>query len=491
MSFLNRRIKSMLLWGIVLCLVFVASGCGSNNGQSNENDNGGNASIELTFANRAVTDGASQAEQEVWESIIQKYEEKNPNVHIKLDLSAPKDGSAWRTWLTTTLVGGNAPEIVPTHFSWSQEDLKKELLMDLTPYYEEPNPYNDNQIWKDTFSETITSQLIHPELQRYSGVSLQTVAVRIYYNLDLFEELGLEVPETWQEFMEIQEVIQEHGMIPFAMAHSTPEDNHYMWVNNMMFNTMMAEQLMSFDYNGNEIIDVNEVVAAVDEGAIDLTEEAFHAYFPVIKDWSQYWPKGFNALSADQAYEMFLRGDAAMTIGGNWNLKLMEESNVRTFEYGTFPLPPLTEDTLEGASGTLYELGGTPQSVFVIPSSIADEKREAAVDFLRYLTSPEVAQILGEELYFATSLKGADLPANLKGFEFVGKPIQINLFASSGFSTSMNTSINKLGQLYLEDSITLDDYMKEMQKTLEESAEELKKSNGWSKENQYGTEMSD
>lgn len=119
------------------------------------------------------------------------------------------------------------------------------------------------------------------------------------------------------------------------------------------------------------------------------------------------------------------------------------------------------------------------------------KKEKRPLISLRYLTSPEVAQILGEELYFATSLKGADLPANLKGFEFVGKPIQINLFASSGFSTSMNTSINKLGQLYLEDSITLDDYMKEMQKTLEESAEELKKSNGWSKENQYGTEMSD
>lgn len=490
MSSTNRMMRSKMVWAIMLTIALVLSGCSSSNNEESS-DNAGDSKIEITLTNRAVTDGAGQTEQEIWESIIEKYEEKNPDVHVKLDLSAPKDGSAWRTWLTTSLVGGNASEIVPTKFSWTHEDLEKELLVDLTPYYEETNPYNDNKVWKDTFSDTIINQLLHPELKQYSGVSLQTVAVRIYYNLDLFTELGLEVPETWQEFMDIQEVIKEHGVVPFAMANSTPEDNHYMWVINMMSNTIIGDQLMQYDYNENGSIESNEVVAAVEEGALDLTKAPYNEYFPVVKEWSKYWPKGFNALNANQAYEMFLRGDAAMTIGGNWNLKLMEESNIRTFEYGTFPLPPLTDNTLADATGELYELGGTPDSVFAIPSSVTGEKREAAVDFLRYLSSPEVAKILGEELYFATSLKGADLPAKLKGFEFVGKPIFINLFAAGGFSTSMNTNVNKLGQLYLEDSITLEAYMEQMQTTLEESANELMETNGWSKENNYGADLAE
>ncbi|WJH34353.1 hypothetical protein N6H14_31650 [Paenibacillus sp. CC-CFT747] len=47
-----------------------------------------------------------------------------------------------RTWVTTQLIGGTAPDVLTTRYIWDQEDLKKGLLLDLTPYYRKETAYS-------------------------------------------------------------------------------------------------------------------------------------------------------------------------------------------------------------------------------------------------------------------------------------------------------------------------------------------------------------
>src|SRR5690606_24192947 len=40
----------------------------------------------------------------------------------------------------------------------------------------------------------------------------------LVYNKTLFAQMGLQVPETWEEFVELCELLKREGMIPIAMG---------------------------------------------------------------------------------------------------------------------------------------------------------------------------------------------------------------------------------------------------------------------------------
>lgn len=76
-----------------------------------------------------------QTEQQIWEETVKMYVQKNPNVKINLQLQNFGGVEQHRAWVTTQLIGGTAPDLFTTRYIWDQEDLKKGLLMDLTPFY--------------------------------------------------------------------------------------------------------------------------------------------------------------------------------------------------------------------------------------------------------------------------------------------------------------------------------------------------------------------
>ncbi|MFE5322611.1 ABC transporter substrate-binding protein [Paenibacillus sp. NPDC056579] len=466
----------------MMALSVVLAGCSSAKDDKKEAGGAGGKTVNLTFA---VETPKQEETKAVWQEIVDGYSKKRPDVKIKLDY-APNDGDAFRTWLTTGLIGGTAPEIVPSRYTWTHEDLNKDLLVDMTPEYDKPNPYTDNKVWKDTFTPTILNEMKNPISGKLSGVALQTLSIRVFYNQDVFKKFGLQVPKTWTEFIDVQKKLKAGGVTPFAFANSKPGDNHLLWVVNMMTNQIAAEKVKNFDVNKNRQLELNEIAAAVDQGVINLESPDWNAVLPIVKDWSQYWAKGFNGTNGDTAKEMFLRGDVAMVMAGNFELKTIQDSKARKFEYGTFALPYLTKQDNPNASEKNVELGGYPDMVFTIPKKVTGEKLDASLDFLKYLSSPEVATIMGNKMYTATTLADIQLPDNLKGFQFVGERILVNFYAAH-INKKLNEDLARIGQLYLENSVTLDMYTKELQKTLKNGINEVMKTNNWSKDNDYGS----
>src|SRR5690606_19505800 len=47
------------------------------------------------------------------------------------------------------------------------------------------------------------------------AIPFVTNAVGVIYNKDIFDEQGLEVPTTWDEFIEVAEKVKAEGQIPF------------------------------------------------------------------------------------------------------------------------------------------------------------------------------------------------------------------------------------------------------------------------------------
>ncbi|RKP57353.1 extracellular solute-binding protein [Cohnella endophytica] len=482
-----KKKNALLSSGLVLSMALsILSGCASGKSGANQDSDSsaGTAakSVNLTFAVETPKD---EETKQVWQEIIDGYTSKHDNVKIKLDY-APNDGDSFRTWLTTGLIGGTSPDIIPSRYTWTHEDLNKDLLVDLTPEYDKPNPYAGDKIWKDTFNPSILNEMKNPTSGSIAGITLQTLSIRVFYNQDLFAKNNLAIPKTWTEFLDVQAKLKASGVTPFAFANSKPGDNHYLWAVNMMTNQIAAEKVRKYDFNNNRQLELNEIAAAVDEGAVNLESSDWTGYMPIMKDWSQYWAKGYNAMNGDAAKEMFLRGDAAMVMAGNFELKTIQDSKARNFEYGTFALPYLTKEQNPNAAEKNYELGGYPDLVFAIPKKVTGDKYAAAVDFFMYLSSPEVATIMGNKMYVATTLANVDLPANLDGFKFVGDRILVNFYAAH-IDKKLNEDLVKIGQLYLEGTISEEKYKAELQKTLKADMKTVLGTNNWSKENGYGT----
>ncbi|MCQ6563822.1 ABC transporter substrate-binding protein [Paenibacillus mendelii] len=479
-----KRKSALLSMTLILSLVLAGCSSGNNSGTNNDPASAGTGaeSVDLTFAVETPKD---EETKQVWQEIIDGYTSKHQNVSIKLDY-APSDGDSFRTWLTTGLIGGTSPDIIPSRYTWTHEDLNKDLLTDLTAEYDKPNPYAGDRIWKETFTQSILNEMKNPISEKLAGITLQTLSIRVFYNQELFQKNNLEIPKTWTEFLDVQAKLKEAGVTPFAFANSKPGDNHLLWAVNMMTNQIAAEKVRSYDFNDNKQLELNEIAASVNEGAVNLESADWTGFMPIIKDWSQYWAKGYNAMSGDAAKEMFLRGDAAMVLAGNFELKTIQDSKARKFEFGTFALPYLTKQQNPNAAETNYELGGYPDLVFAIPKKVTGDKLETAVDFLKYLSSPEVATLMGNKMYVTTTLANVDLPVNLSGFQFVGQRILVNFYAAH-IDKRLNEDLVKIGQLYLEGSVTEEKYKSEMQKTLKKDMETVLKTNNWTKENGYGT----
>ena len=82
-------------------------------------------------------------------------------------------------------------------------------------YAEQISPYSGKK-WTDQFNyEMQTRDLAKGE---WTNISLDSVQVLWFYNKDIFEEAGAEVPTTWDEFVETCETLQEHGVQPITMA---------------------------------------------------------------------------------------------------------------------------------------------------------------------------------------------------------------------------------------------------------------------------------
>ena len=68
--------------------------------------------------------------------------------------------------------------------------------------------------WKDTFSPLVL------ELNRFDGeihmIPRATYTSGFFYNIDMFEQLGLEPPETWSEFLDVCETLKQNGITPLS-----------------------------------------------------------------------------------------------------------------------------------------------------------------------------------------------------------------------------------------------------------------------------------
>ena len=207
------------------------------------------------------------------------------------------------------------------------------------------------------------------------------------YNKTLFDEMGLQAPQTWDELVGVSKALSEKdGVMPMIFQGKDG------WAWPMMY-TETYNQTTG-----------NKSVAAVQsflKGESSFVSDASVQAFDLVKKF--YDENVLTQASLDTDDEgmiaTFAQGKAGMLFAGTWDYETLKDSC--DFEIGAFQFPVMVD-------GSHSENGyGVGDYALAIPSFASDDNLENTMRFLEYITRQDNAQkILGTSTMIYEVLKG-------------------------------------------------------------------------------------
>ncbi len=213
--------RSKLLKIVLGISLFSLMGCSSK-----ENDS--KVTIEI-FNNKSEN-------QQLMQTFINEYEEKNPNIDIVL--SSPPDAG---TVLRTRLVKNDIPNIISYGGDITYTELANVgILEDLS---KEKFANNIVPAYRD-----ITKEL-QKDKSKLFGIPYATNASGVIYNKELFDRYKLEIPKTWDEFIKICQFFESKDITPIEATYKDA------WTLSSVFNPLtgiLAEENLMKDRKDNK-----------------------------------------------------------------------------------------------------------------------------------------------------------------------------------------------------------------------------------------------
>lgn len=236
-------------------------------------------------------------------AIIDEFEAENPDIRVVQNQVADSE-----TAIRTLLVKDRAPDVITLNGNGNYGTLAKAGVF---------ADFSDDAVL-DRVSpavQDILADLGNAEGE-VNGLGYVSNANGVIYNTEIFAQQGLEVPETWDEFIAVCEALQAAGITPFA---SSLADS---WTVMPSFNAIgaYAAQDGFFDEMRaqGEDVDADSPVSFSKDYADTLAKEA--ELFPYSQD-------GYRGATYDDATALFANGGAAMMLQGIWALSPVKNVN--------------------------------------------------------------------------------------------------------------------------------------------------------------------
>ena len=296
----------------------------------------------------------------IWqEKLIPAFEAKNPGIKVTFSPAAPTEYDAA---LGAKLQAGSAGDLITCRpFDKSLELYNKGNLADLTTL-----PGMDN------FSDVAKAAWQTDDAKTTFCVPMASVIHGFIYNKDAFDQLGIKVPETREEFFAALDKIKEDGtFIPMAMGTKDLWEAATMGYQNIGPNYWKGE-------DGR---------LALIKGAQKLTDADWVAPFTELAKWKPYLGDGFEAQTYPDSQNMFTLGRAAIYPAGSWEIG--QFNTQAQFKMGAFPPP------VEKAGDTCYISDHTDIGIGM---NAATKHPEEAKKFLSWVASPDFAAIYANAL---------------------------------------------------------------------------------------------
>lgn len=388
------------------------------------------------------------------EEIARRYETLHPEVKIELTFTT---GNQLATYVRTREAAGIElmPDIYNGNMTKGYDAQGKWVAF--TPYLEKTNPYTGKK-----FIDSFRKLNVY-EFDNYGGelymLPIDLISVGLYYNKDIFKDLGLQVPDSWSELMDTCQTIRDAGYEPISM----PGDFSSIWAGNIgwlvraLSDSYLRDKIplvtarpgdwnfdpiahADFSYDPEDPffdrqipLNSERIINAIDNGDIDFQSEAFRGIYSKLFEIAQHFQEGYIGSDIISAQNAFIRQEAAMIFAGSQFIFTHERAlknapPKRKFNTGIMWLPPIFDDPLAHRPIRGFYNGGTLLSVTKKPDPIHEAR---VMDFLMFLATPSSGQLLHD----LTIENGYNLsgPLTIKGVKMLpGLEEQYQAFGGNG-----------------------------------------------------------
>ena len=276
------------------------------------------------------------------------------------------DYSQYGSMLKTKIAGGDAPDVIFGRPKVYKDLIEAGNILDLS----------DQGFIENVDPAALSSMTIDGKVY---GIPTNMGGMGVFYNKQVFEDNGVEIPKTHEELLAAADKFKEAGITPFA--HGFKEG----WTAQCDFQSDLYGYCL--EKNPTMFKDI-------------MSGEKKFADYPDFRDCVQrnaerlaYEGGDDFGTDVNKARNMLINGEAAMFIGGNWDIGVFAESE-NPDNIGFFPTPNNPEgDPIQGlASDGSYMVYAKGEHI------------DAALKFVEFMASDE-----GIALW---NSKGTDIPCS-------------------------------------------------------------------------------
>ena len=279
--------KKLLTLLLALLLMITITGCSGKQG----GEDAPKEDAILTELKEPVTitvwNTYTYHQQEAFQAMVDSFNQSQDKVTVVYEPQAYQD---FDSNLLNAVRNGTGPNVTNRYPSSAAAYIEENLLVNLTPYI------NNETVGIQGFKDNLVGK-VYEEITQWGEDSVYVFPIIItsevlYYNKDIFTELNLEVPKTWEELATVSKTIYEQKGIPG-------------WGSDSETDTMIDRVIQL----GSSFIDAKEHKVAVDEAKF---KEALEWYLTGLKE-------GYFRLAGEDYYHSgpFTAGNVATYIGSS------------------------------------------------------------------------------------------------------------------------------------------------------------------------------
>jgi len=364
-----RELKKILLWMLVVSMVVVFSMVGCKPAAGEE------AVVEEEVAEVAEEEVAPAVEGTLkiwhyeadnamsasWDSAMEEFKAMYPNVTVEFEL---KTFEQMQETAKMVLSSNDVPDVMECNKGSATAGLyaAEGLLTDLTDEAEARG-------WDEILGSSFQTTSRYDEngtmgLGNLYGITNYGEFVMVYYNKDMFEEYGVEVPTSLEEFEAVADTFVAEGIVPLTLGGLDKWPLGHNWYEMVLYN-VDRDFITNFQTLQG---DIDFQGAAFTLGAEKFAEHATKGYYGT----------NANGIGYDDANAAFVQGQVPMNITGSWMYGGFL-TQIEDFEWGIFIMPG--KDFNTGSGGNLW----------VVPQNA--KNKDLAMEFIN-LTLGKSAQTI-------------------------------------------------------------------------------------------------
>ena len=373
------------------------------------------------------------------DEVIRKFEEQNPNIDIVL--IDPVLNDSYKEKIRVLVGSSDIPDVF---MSWSGSFganlVKSGRVMPLD------DMIAANKEWADKIVDSQWGPFQYDGKQY--GIPWSMDGKVFYYNKTVFDDLGLETPDTWEEFIVVLDALKTAGYeYPISAGFSAEwAVSHYLGA---MVQRMVDPAVVAKDY--------------ALEG--DFKDQGYIDTLNVFKDLSKYMNPDPNSVDHTYARNAFIDGEGVLCLMQLAEIKYLADG--ADFEYSFFDMP-----ALPNGKGDPDELEGAPEGMMI---SAETKYPEEAAAFVRFFINEENGALMTKMTGELSCVEGAvnedsiSSPMQLKAVELIKKASGTTLWQDNAVDATVASAFMKGGQLLLTGDKTAEQVMEDVQAALEQA----------------------